>query len=108
LEIIGERAFYRNSLSGELDLSGLTNLTTIGRFAFDLNQIESIKLPSSVETIGEYAFSKFDSNQNLTTIINPSGNVFNWSSITHSNTPDQSFATGTITHQNGNIEVKAK
>jgi len=71
--------------------------------------MDKVKLPSGVETIGFLAFSKTDdSNENLTTIVNLSGKEFDWSNITYSTTPDQSFVTGTITHQNGNITVTDK
>jgi len=114
LEVISNAVFRGNEISGELDLSN-TKITAIGTFAFYENDITSIKLPNSVETIGEDAFGKYnsnedynDSNPNLTEIINPSGNVFNWSNITGSNTLAQNFVVGTITHQHGNIEVKAE
>jgi len=110
VETIDSWAFGYNDIIGELDLSN-TKVIEIGSSAFYSNEIESIKLPSSVETIGFDAFLKRNnpsSNPNLVSIINPSGNVFDWSSITNSDTPDQSFSTGTITHENGNIEVKAE
>ena len=68
LTSIGEYAFENNKLSGELDLSN-TSVTSIGESAFraycdwdeDYNylcedQIESLKLPSSVTSIGDHAF----------------------------------------------------
>jgi len=110
---IGSMVYFNSNLSGELDLSNLKDLTMIGYGAFVENQITSIKLPSSVETIGDSAFRKnieknygdYNSNPNLAMIVNPSGNVFDWSSITGGT---GNFAIGTITHENGNIEVTDK
>jgi len=110
VKTIGGSAFSNNFISGELDLSN-TKITTIGEYAFYKNQISLIKLPVSVETIGDRAFYKFsdlNSNPNLALIVNPSGRSFDWSDITYSTTPNQNFVTGTIVHENGNIEVKAE
>ena len=46
-------------------------------------------------------------NPNLMTIKNLSSNSFDWSTITGSNTSNQNFITGTIIHQDGNIQVTA-
>ena len=81
---IGQFAFSNNQLSGELDLSGLTNLDYISGFghnqltsvtlpnniktigdAFYDNQLTSIEIPNSVTTIGD---SSFYNNPNLTLI----------------------------------------
>ena len=56
IETIGANAFENNKLSDELDLSNLTNLTSIGNSAFAYNEITSVKLPSSVTNIGDRAF----------------------------------------------------
>jgi len=53
---IGERAFYANNLSDELDLSYLTNLTAIEDESFGENSITSLKLPSNIISIGRDAF----------------------------------------------------
>ena len=57
LESIGYNALHHNKLSGELDLSVLTSLTSIGEYAFASNEITSIKFPSSLESIGKQAFA---------------------------------------------------
>ena len=55
IEYLGDGAFEGNLISGELDLSHLTNLKYIN--AFDDNQITNIKLPKSIETLEYCAFS---------------------------------------------------
>ena len=52
---IGVYAFGDNKLSGELDLRN-TQLTSIGSVAFALNEITSIKFPSSLTTIERNSF----------------------------------------------------
>ncbi|MDD2435416.1 MAG: leucine-rich repeat protein [Bacilli bacterium] len=53
---IGTNAFNYNDIS-TLNLSGLTNLITIGQRAFASNHLTSITIPASVTTIGNGAFS---------------------------------------------------
>jgi len=100
-------AFNGNQISGELDLSMYTNLTRIGSSAFDDNQITSVKLPISINTIEYRAFgivASLNSNPNLTTIINPSGNSFDWHNVTRQGTSSTcTFVTGTC----GNVTIKA-
>lgn len=68
----------------------------------------TIVIPPSVTTIGSSAFSKDGrNNQNLKKIVNKTGRSFNWKSITAS-TEANTFVTGTIIHQAGNIEVVDK
>jgi len=59
LESIGDRAFYGNSISGELDLSN-TKVKSIGNRVFvgyrNDYKITSVKFPSTLESIGAYAF----------------------------------------------------
>ena len=57
MESIGTLAFAYNALSGELDLSMYSKLTSIDYRAFGYNQITSIKLPDSITNIGIGAFS---------------------------------------------------
>jgi len=103
VETIGKEAFFNNSISSELDLSN-TKISEIRYWGFGDNQITSVKLPSSIETIEANAFQKDStSNPNLTTIVNPSGNMFDWSDITGGNS-GQPFVTGTI----GSIQVVAE
>jgi len=102
---IHSQAFAGNQIKGELDLSGLTKLTTIESYAFNENQITSVKLPPNLEKISDNAFEKSaTSNPNLTTIINPSGNSFDWYEITLQGTSGTcTFATGTC----GTITISA-
>ena len=44
------------------DLSGATNLKSIGIYAFNGENLNKIVIPASVEEIGEYAFSYWYSN----------------------------------------------
>jgi len=109
VETFGRWAFRGNLINGVLDLNSLTKLTTIKDYAFADNEVTTIKLPSSIETIERNAFHKGStSNMNLTTIVNPSGKEFDWTNIVGSNILGQSFATGTVQHHYGNIEVKAE
>ncbi len=57
LETIGERAFAGTKIT-ELDLSGCTKLTSIGRNAFNnCSLLETVVLPGSLHAIGYAAFS---------------------------------------------------
>ena len=91
LEVIGNSAFASNFLTGTLDLTVLPKLKTIGSSAFDYNNLNSVKIPNSVTSIGNYAFRKSNGstlitsngttnylgNQNLTSIIidNTTGSI---------------------------------
>ena len=75
IEYIGEGAFLDNKITGELDFSNLTNLKSIGAYAFENGLFTSVILPSSVESIGGFAFytdyydSDADSNLNRLTKV---------------------------------------
>ena len=90
----------------------ITNLTLneglkhIREGAFRSNIFSSITIPSTVEVIEKRAFLKDDfGNKNLSLISNKTGRSFDWSSITGSNIANQVFVTGTIKHDNGEIQV---
>lgn len=92
----------------ELILSNLPKLTTIGEYTFAYNKIKNITLNNlpQLTTVGEYALLKnVASNKLLAKIVNTNSQLFNWSYITGSDTSGQIFNTGTIIHQNGNIQV---
>lgn len=59
LTAIDDYACYRNSTSiKEVDLSGCTNLKTIGMYAFrGASNLETLRLPSTIEYIDEGAFT---------------------------------------------------
>ena len=97
---------------GALFASPLTSITfneglkIIGGFLYSSNQLTSLTIPSSVETIDDYAFLKNDvRGKGLNLIINKTGKSFNWSKITGSKTQNQVFETGEIKHDNGKIQV---
>ena len=91
------------------DLTNVTlneGLKIIRSYAFSGNQLTSLTIPSSVEVIENGVIYRNNYyNKNFASIVNKTGRSFDWSSITSSNTANQVFETGTITHQNGNITV---
>ncbi len=63
-------------------------------------------IPSSVESIANAAFGKYPRSESLKTIVNKTGRSFQWDKITASSyTANNTFVTGTIKHEAGNIEV---
>ncbi|MBQ8871381.1 MAG: leucine-rich repeat domain-containing protein, partial [Bacilli bacterium] len=69
LDYIGGMVFYQNNLSGEIDLTNCTKLNKIGGYysesestyaigTFEENNITSVKLPNSVEYIGDAVFKE--------------------------------------------------
>ena len=97
---------------GALFASPLTSITfneglkKIGGFLYNSNNLTSLTIPSSVETIDEYAFTKSNARgKSLNLIINKTGKSFEWGSITNSSNKNQVFETGTISHDNGAIQV---
>ena len=82
-------------------------LEKIGKEVFARNQISVFDLPSSVTTIGENAFYKWNySNPNLTKIINRTGKAFDWTNIldTSISTP-QVFVTGTAHTTSSDVQI---
>src|SRR5574344_609399 len=57
LTSIGNEAFYGCSGLNDFDMSGATNLTSIGRYAFYNSGLTSVIIPTSVTSIGTYAFN---------------------------------------------------
>ena len=71
LQILGQCTFQACRKLTSINLSELTNLTTIMKNCFEnADLLRSITLPASVVTIGEYAFSSIDS---LRTVTIPTG-----------------------------------
>lgn len=101
---IDEYAFLGNDFT---TVTLPNSLVTIGASAFNGNQLTTVTIPSNVTSIGDQAFLKnsFSSNTQLAKIINKTGRSFNWMSITSVLGGTNSFVTGTVNHQWGNISV---
>ena len=66
LETIGDKAFVRCYKLKMIDLSNSKKLTRIGEYAFDENDKDNVvnlivKLPTSIESLGEYCFGYYNS-----------------------------------------------
>ena len=66
LETIGDKAFVRCYKLKMIDLSNSKKLTRIGKEAFDENDKDNVvnlivKLPTSIESLGEYCFGYYNS-----------------------------------------------
>ena len=67
---------------------------------------KKIIIPEGVTSIARSAFGKYIRSANLVTIVNKSPTAFAWNLITDSSTSaNNTFVTGTIIHEAGNIEV---
>ena len=99
---IGNWAFQSNQLTS---VTIPNSVTSIGDSAFILNKLSTITLGTCLTSIGSSTFNKYSTYNPITTIYNNSGKSFDWTGITGSSTTGQSFVTGTITHQSGNITV---
>ena len=111
LEIIGEQAFADNKLTS-LDLTNTPNLKKIDLGCFTNNNLSNVNLGTSKNLeISRVAFLKLiqgevQSNSNLTSIINGTGNSYDWENITMlATTKNQIFEEGTVIHSDGNIVV---
>lgn len=75
--------------------------------SFTWSSFSTVVIPESVTSIGGGIFSKSNSNNvNLTKIVNKTGRQFNWYNLTdsyHSN--PGTFATGTVSHQSGDVQI---
>ena len=103
LKIIGGGSFAGTNIT-TIDLSDLPNLRTLGASSFGTS-LETINIGNSNNLINIESNALNNVYGKLKTIINNTGNSFNWSAITNSTTQNQNFVTGTIIHQKGNIEV---
>ena len=100
LYFIDESAFAANQLTS---VEIPDNVYTIGKFAFGSNLLEKVTIGKNVNDIGEGAFGinfgygMYDNPIN--TIVNKSGNVFDWNAVLGIGVyadSDNTFATGTI------------
>lgn len=84
------------------------NVTSIGYSAFATANLTTITIPESVTQIYSGALSKSDtSNPNLTKVINKTGRAFDWNGIILGQ-PGESFVTGTVETQYGNVEITSE
>ena len=103
VEEIGAWSFFDSEVTSIMLPEGLKY---IGEFAFRNTNLSSIAIPSTVEEIGSGAFYKSNiNNPNLNSIINKTTRSFNWGDITYASNKNQVFEIGTISHDNGAIEV---
>ena len=102
---IGATAFYNNSLTSVMIPD---SVTSIGNSAFRANNLTSVTIPNSVTSIGYIAFEKTStSNHNLTTIVNKTGNSFDWGRTINGWSGD-AFVTGTVENSYGNVEITSE
>ena len=102
-------ASYAGTTSGTITIPSSINgktVTTINA-GFNWMSYSKIIIPSTVTSISSGVFGKSArNNQNLKTIVNKTGKSFNWASLTSSSiTANNTFVTGTIQHNAGNIDV---
>ncbi len=103
LVTIADSAFANNEI---VRLTIPDNVTSIGASAFANNNLWTVTLGDSLTALGANSFLKSTtSNPSLFNITNLSLRSYNWQQITGSSRAN-SFATGTIVHQNGNITVE--
>ena len=102
---IGWGAFYNNNLTS---VTIPDSVTYIGESAFENNNLTSVTIPDSVTSIGNYAFYKGStSNSSLTTIVNKTGNSFDWGYIINGSS-GYNFVTGTVVNSYGNVEITSE
>ena len=105
VKTLGTSSFSWNGITS---VTFPSTLETIGESAFAYNKLSVITIPEKVTSIGKSAFLRTypygPYNNDLRTVHNLSGNAFNWKSI-FGGRFEANFATGTVQHQQGNIEV---
>ena len=99
-------AAFRNNALTNITISD--SVTSIGTYAFYNNNLTNVTIGNSVTSIGNYAFHKNNTyNPNLTTIVNKSGNSFDWGNIINGNS-GYNFVTGTVVNDAGNVEITSE
>ena len=106
-KVIGSYAFYDKNVTSITFNNGLQK---IGGLAFCGTDVTQFDLPSTVNTIEYYALRKwFNSNPNLTKIINRTGKSFDWANIVDDNVnKPQEFVTGTVRTRYGDVSVTSE
>ena len=124
---IGQNAFYNNSLTSVTIGNNVTSIadyafysnnltsvtipdsvTSISNYAFESNNLTSVTIGNSVTSIGTAAFRKNStSNSSLTSIVNKTGNSFNWGYIINASY-GYIFVTGTVVNSYGNVEITSE
>lgn len=102
-------ASYAGPTSGTITIPSSINGKNVTNIqaGFTWMSYSEIVIPSTVTSISSGVFAKSArNNQKLKTIVNKTGKSFNWASLTSSSiTANNTFVTGTIQHNAGNIEV---
>ena len=86
------------------------SVTSIGYSAFAQANLTTVTIPKNVTTINNFAFLKSDtSNPNLTKIINKTGREFDWNGIIKgADYSSESFVTGTVETEYGNVQITSE
>ena len=79
----------------KIEQINLSNLTSIGNYAFYMGYGKKFTIPSTITTIGNYAFY----NTKVEKIINKTGRSFDWKEILNASScsSEGEFVTGTCT-----------
>ena len=102
---IGYKAFYDNNLTSVIIPDSVTSIVWD---AFSGNNLTSVTIPDGVTSIGWSAFYKSStSNPNLTSIVNKTGNSFDWGYIINDSS-GYNFVTGTVVNDAGNVEITSE
>ena len=100
---------YAGQVSGTLTIPEESHGVKLKNIVASLNwkSFDTVVIPASVEKISNGVITKTNScNSKLIKIINKTGKSFNWYGITGSSHQNPgTFATGTVSHQSGDIQI---
>ena len=107
---IGWGAFSENQLTSVVIPNGVTTIETE---TFYRNKLTSVVIPNSVTTIDSAAFmvsdeyNSYNSNSDLSLIINKTGRAFDWKSVLSGDNGNASttFVTGTYSYGTGTVTI---